>query len=346
MQGDGSAATVMLGLDGFVLLAVSEYAGELEQAIETTAAEVFCRGCGVQARLHDRRPSWVRDLPSGGRPVTLVWVKRVWRCMERSCPTSTWTETSQNIRARACLTERARREICRRVGEEGHSVAEVARDFGVGWGTAMAAVAEYGQPLVDDPDRLGAVSAVGVDETAFLAANAAHHTMFVTGVVDVRPGQRRGPRLLDLVPGRSGTALSAWVLSQPPEWRAGIEVAALDPFRGYANALRTTLPQAMVVLDAFHVVRLGFAAVDDVRRRVQQESTGHRGRRHDPLYRIRRVLRRGADNLSQIAWARLLGGLDAGDRNGQITTTWIGAQDLRLIYRSRDREQAARRLYR
>jgi len=63
----------MLGLDGFVLLAVSEYAGELEQAIETTAAEVFCRGCGVQARLHDRRPSWVRDLPSGGRPVTLVW---------------------------------------------------------------------------------------------------------------------------------------------------------------------------------------------------------------------------------------------------------------------------------
>jgi len=140
--------------------------------------------------------------------------------------------------------------------------------------------------------------------------------------------------------------LSAWVLSQPPQWRAGIEVAALDPFRGYANALRTTLPQATVVLDAFHVVRLGFAAVDDVRRRVQQESTGHRGRRHDPLYRIRRVLRRGADNLSQIAWARLLGGLDAGDRNGQITSTWIGAQDLRLIYRSRDREQAARRLYR
>jgi transposase len=31
------------------------------------------------------------------------------------------------------------------------------------------------------------------------------------------------------------------------------------------------------VLDAFHVVRLGFAAVDDVRRRIQQELTGHRG---------------------------------------------------------------------
>jgi transposase len=44
-------------------------------------------------------------------------------------------------------------------------------------------------------------------------------------------------------------------------------------------------------LDAFHVVLLGFAAVDDVRRRVQHHTYGHRGRRDDPLYGIRRVLR-------------------------------------------------------
>ncbi len=55
------------GWPGFVLLAVSEQAGELEQAVETTAVEDFCRGCGVLARPHDRRPTWVRDLPAGGR---------------------------------------------------------------------------------------------------------------------------------------------------------------------------------------------------------------------------------------------------------------------------------------
>jgi hypothetical protein len=55
----------MLGLDGFVLVAVSQQNGELEQAIEITSGVDFCRGCGVQARLHDRRPIYVRG-PAGG----------------------------------------------------------------------------------------------------------------------------------------------------------------------------------------------------------------------------------------------------------------------------------------
>ena len=77
MRDDGTATSVILGLSGFVVLAVSEYAGEIEQAVQTTVEEGWCSGCGVRARLHDRRPTWVRDLPAGGRPVTLVWVKRL-----------------------------------------------------------------------------------------------------------------------------------------------------------------------------------------------------------------------------------------------------------------------------
>lgn len=78
----------------------------------------------------------------------------------------------------------------------------------------------------------------------------------------------------------------------------------------------------MRVLDPFHVVHLGFAAVDDVRRRVQQHTYGHRGRRGDPLYGIRRVPRRGADNLTPTAWARLLAGIKAGDEHGQVAAAW------------------------
>jgi transposase len=342
VRDDGIATTVMLGLPGFRVLAVSEHAGELEQAVETDASEGWCPGCGTRARLHDRRPSWVRDLPAGGRPVTLVWVKRVWRCVEQRCSRRTWTETSEVIRPRAAWTERARREACRRVGELGQTVAAVAAEFGVGWATVMAAVREYGRPLVDDPRRLLGVHTLGVDETAFLAATPSSGTVFATGVVALS-GRAR---LLDVVEGRSGTALSGWVSARDQAWRDGIEVAALDPFRGYATALRTTLPQAVRVLDAFHVVRLGLDALDQVRRRVQQDTLGQRGHAGDPLFGIRRLLRRGHDHHTDRSWTRMLAGLAAGDDGEQVGRAWIAAQELRLLYREPTRDRAERRLLR
>ncbi len=242
---DAIASTAMLGLSGFRVLAVSEHAGEVEQAVETTAERGWCPACGAQARLHDRRSSWVRDLPAAGRSVTLVWVKRVWRCHERLCPQVTWTERHNEVRSRASMTERARREACRRVGQDGHTVAAVAGDFGVGWATIMGCVREYGAPLVEDPARLAGVHALGVDETAFLAATPTTGTVFATGIVALN-GRAR---VLDVVAGRTGSALSAWVCARDDDWRSGITVAALDPFRGYATALRSTLPQATRVLE-------------------------------------------------------------------------------------------------
>ena len=52
------------------------------------------------------------------------------------------------------MTERARREACRRAGEDGDTVAKVAAQNGVGWKAIMTAIREYGRSLVDDPNRL------------------------------------------------------------------------------------------------------------------------------------------------------------------------------------------------
>jgi transposase len=244
----------MLGLPGFLLLALSDHDSEIEYAVETTEAVVGCADCGVVARLHDRRRTDVRDRPAGGRPVTLVWIKRVWRCMEPDCPRRTWTETSEHIRPCASLTERARREACRRVGQDSETVARVAGHYGAGWQAIMNAVVEYGRPLVVDPHRLDCVTRLGVDETAFLGATAYHSSSFVTGVVDLTG---RVARLLDVVDGRSGKALCEWVSARTTAWREQVTVAALDPFRGYATALSTSLPAAVRVLDAFHVTGSG-----------------------------------------------------------------------------------------
>jgi len=119
-------------------------------------------------------------------------------------------------------------------------------------------------------------------------------------------------------------------------------VAAIDAFRGYGNALAENLPRATLVLDCFHAVALANRAVDKVRRRVQQNTLGHRGRRDDPLYKIRRITLVGAERLNQRGWERLLAGLDTGDATGQLASAWVAKELFRKVYAAKD-PQAARR---
>ena len=73
----------------------------------------------------------------------------------------------------------------------------------------------------------------------------------------------------------------------------------------YAAVYSVILPKASQVVDPFHVISLANRCLDAVRRRVQTEQTGHRGRRDDPLYRARRVLLRGEEKLDDEATERL-----------------------------------------
>jgi hypothetical protein len=224
-------------MPGFVAGVQELVDGEWVIYVETDRRSTGCPACGVVARSHGRRRVAVRDLPVAGRPVVLLWSKRIWRCAGADCDTKTWTETSEYITPRAVLTERAQAEICRRVGAEEDSVAALAREFGVSWAAAMAAVRHYGAPLIDDPARREGVGALGVDETTFLHARPGRRTVSVTGFVDLDRA-----RLLDVVPGRSAAAAGKWLAERDQEWRDAISVAALDAFRGYNTALSPTSP--------------------------------------------------------------------------------------------------------
>lgn len=87
-------------------------------------------------------------------------------------------------------------------------------------------------------------------------------------------------------------------------------------------------------MDAFHIVKLGTAAVDECRRRVQQETLGHRGRKGDPLYGIQNLLRAGAEKLTDKQWARFDRAIAADEEaHLAVYVSWSCAQQLRLAYR-------------
>jgi transposase len=326
-QQGSASGSLLLDLDGLEVVSAEWVGGEWQLAVQTTARMVGCAGCGVRATPHGRRVVRVRDLPIGGRPVVLCWRKRIWRCGDPACSVRTWTERVAAIRPRAVLTERARAEACRRVGKDAHAVAAVARDLGVGWATVMRAVWDHGGVLVEDPTRLDGVAALGLDETSFLKATRLAPTRYVTGLVDLERG-----RLLDLVADRTRAAVDGWLGARPRGWLARIATVALDPWRGYASALVASLGHATVVVDHFHAIRLANAVVDQVRRRVQQATLGHRGRKPDPLYRIRKLLLTAAEQLTQRGRARLRAGLAAGDPGGEVAAAWQGKELLRAIY--------------
>ena len=108
----------------------------------------------------------------------------------------------------------------------------------------------------------------------------------------------------------------------------------------YAAVYTVMLPRAAQVVDPFHVISLANRCLDQVRRRVQVERLGHRGRRDDPLYRARRVLLMGEEKLDDEGAARLSSLLELGDPGGEVAIAYRVKERLRDFYRTWDLEEA------
>lgn len=105
----------------------------------------------------------------------------------------------------------------------------------------------------------------------------------------------------------------------------------MDGFTDFKTATSEELPDAVAVMDPFHVVRLAGDALDQCRRREQQATCGHRGRQGDPLYAAPRTLHTGSDLLTDKQRQRLTA-LFADDEHVEVEATWghLPAHDRRL----------------
>lgn len=166
---------------------------------------------------------------------------------------------------------------------------------------------------------------------------------YVMVVIDLTPVRdQTGPaRLLDMVEGRSKQVFAAWLDARPQAWRDQVEIVAMDGFTGFKTAAVEKLPDAVEVMDPFHVVQLAGDALDRCRQRVQQETLGHRGRAGDPLYGARRTLHTGLDLLTDKQKTRL-DALFADDDHAAVEATWGVYQNIADAYRNPDRAAGRR----
>jgi transposase len=194
----------------------------------------------------------------------------------------------------------------------------------------------YGRALLAaDRRRLNATTAIGLDETSFVKTSNHQARSYATTVADVANHQ-----IIEILPSRSYVDVASWIDGQPEAWKHRIRFGALDMSATYAAVYTVMLPRADQIVDPFHCVQLANRALDEIRRRVQREQKGHRGRRNDPLYRIRRVLLTGGQRLDAKATQRLTSLLQLGDPNGEVAIAYLVKERLREFYRCTDIDTA------
>ena len=328
--------TTFTGLDGLGLRAVGQHLGTDEAVLACDVAtdgedDRWCRRCGCEGRVRD---SVVRELahaPLGWRPTILQVRLRRYRCAE--CGHVWRQDLAAAAAPRSKLTKTALTWALESLVVAHLSMTRIAQALGVAWSTANKAVLDEGRRvLISDESRFEGVTVVGVDEHVW------RHTRkgdkYVTVIIDLTP-VRDGAgtaRLLDMIDGRSKPVFKTWLAARDKAWRDGLEVVAMDGFTGFKAAAAEEIPQAVAVMDPFHVVRLAGDALDECRRRTQQDTFGRRGRAGDPLYKARRTLHTGKDLLTDRQKTRLEE-LFADERHAAVEVTWDVYQRMIAAYR-------------
>jgi transposase len=306
-------------------------------ACRVVEPDQWCRRCGCEGVPRDTVVRRLAHEPLGWRPTTLAVTIRRYRCA--SCGHVWRQDTSKAAEPRAKLSRRGLRWALEAIVVQHLTVARAAEGLGIAWNTANNAVlAEGRRVLIDDKHRFDGVKVIGVDEHVW------RHTRpgdkYVTVIIDLTGiGDGTGPaRLLDMVEGRSKQAFKTWLADRDEAWRNQVEVVAMDGFTGFKTATAEELPDAVAVMDPFHVVRLAGDALDKCRRRVQQAIHGHRGMKNDPLYSARRTLHTGVGLLTDRQKDRLTA-LFANDAHVEVEATWGIYQRMIAAYREQDRRR-------
>jgi transposase len=171
---------------------------------------------------------------------------------------------------------------------------EVAKRFGASWDTvwgSITMVVDYGLAHRD----LSGVKSIGIDE---LAVWAGHR--YVTLVYQIDEGARR---LLWIGKDRTAKCLLRFFQMLGASRSALIQYVCTDMWKPYLKVVARKIPQALNILDRFHIMKKFGEAIDDVRRKEQRrlESDGY----EPVLTKSRWLLLKRPENLTNTQRGRL-----------------------------------------
>ena len=333
------AASLIFNLPGYTVIdAIDLPLGGRRVIVRADAQDEGCPGCGVvSTRVHAWSSQRVKDIPVGGGLVEVVVRKPRWLCAETACGRRTFVQVTDQLPFRARCLSRLREQMLEAVIGSGRAVDEVAASFAVAWWTVQNVInaAVVTLPQVDDMT----VRFLGIDEHRFRtvrffrdeAGGWKRVEPWMTTFVNLTTGQ-----VIGVVDGRNSAAVSAWLAARSPQWRARVEVVAIDPSAAFRATVTRQLPDAKVSVDHFHLVQLANLMLTQVRQRVAREQLGHRGRKDNSAWAHRLLLLRAGDRLSERATQRLFKVFAHDDPTGELGAAWGVKERLRMLLATTD----------
>lgn len=295
--------------------------GYTELWVEKTSPMEVCPRCATPSRsTYDRRWMRAKDSPLRSKRLTLWIHKRRFSCHPCGRP---FTEPVAGIRKGSRCTERYRKYLlwaCERFGDLKAVRDELKCSAGFLYKNLYAELERKRRTrLYPWPE------VVGLDEHFFRKAKTGYRS-FVSVVTDIKH-----KRLMEVVDGVRGADLEAQLSAIPG--RENVRLVALDMSGSFRSFAKRFFPNAKLIADKFHVLRLLHPAIMRKRRELvgDQRGPGHRS-----------LLRSG----KKLSLKSRLAIRDYLRKYPELQALWQAKEDLHTLYRTRGHHRASKALTR
>ena len=260
-----------------------------------------------------------KSLPMGNRPITLrMTVQRI-RCNHCGC---TIQEHIPFARAKCQYTKRLAvyiQSLCQYM-----TIKAVADHLGMSWNTVKEINKEYLRRKYGKPG-LDGLKYIGIDE---FAVKKGH--VYMTIVADLESGQ-----VVYVGDGKGKDALDGF-WKRLSRSKCNIKAVSTDLSGAFISAVREHLPDATLVFDHFHVVKLANDALDKVRIDTYKELDSKE--KSSAIKGLRWILLGNGERLkSESAADRLDQALKV---NANLATSYYLKEELRRVWNQNGKEQA------
>lgn len=231
----------------------SEENGNLEAFIEMPVKEHRCPHCGhTTTYIKDYRLQTVKDLTVAGKPLIVTVRKRRYICKECN---STFTENNPYIKRYCHFPQRFYFESIKETLTL-QSFTSIARKVGVSVSSIIRWFDNINYPKAELP------SCIAIDE---FKGNA-DGEKFQCNLSD--PVKHK---IIDILPNRDSEDLCKHFLEYTYDERAKVKKVVMDLSTLFRSVAKQLFPEAKIIADKFHVIRVVINSLENVRKRIQKE---------------------------------------------------------------------------